>query len=103
MASLLPSFFHFVLFKCLIFVVGFLESVIRWFTVVVGDWMASDVADIRDLDELEVYGSEAQTSVQIASYVFEVCSVCICIIPLCDICLIQYQKKGEKKVYLCVE
>ena len=35
--------------------------------------MASDVADIRDLDELEVYGSEAQTSVQIASYVFEVC------------------------------
>lgn len=38
-----------------------------------GDWMASDVADIRDLDELEVYGSEAQTSVQIASYVFEVC------------------------------
>ncbi|XP_067007220.1 cleavage and polyadenylation specificity factor subunit 1 isoform X2 [Anabrus simplex] len=38
-----------------------------------GDWMASDVADIRDLDELEVYGSETQTSVQIASYVFEVC------------------------------
>lgn len=34
--------------------------------------MASDVADIRDLDELEVYGSEAQTSVHIASYVFEV-------------------------------
>lgn len=39
--------------------------------------MASDVADIRDLDELEVYGSEAQTSVQIASYVFEVWSVCV--------------------------
>lgn len=37
-----------------------------------GDWMASDVADIRDLDELEVYGSEAKTSVQIASYAFEV-------------------------------
>jgi hypothetical protein len=48
-----------------------------WFTLVVGDWMASDVADIRDLDELEVYGSEAQTSVQIASYVFEVWSVCM--------------------------
>lgn len=23
-----------------------------------GDWMASDVADIRDLDELEVYGNQ---------------------------------------------
>ena len=23
-----------------------------------GDWMASDVADIRDLDELEVYGTQ---------------------------------------------
>nr|CAD7266443.1 unnamed protein product [Timema shepardi] len=38
-----------------------------------GDWMASDVSDIRDLDELEVYGSEAQTSLHIASYIFEVC------------------------------
>lgn len=38
-----------------------------------GDWMASDVTEIRDLDELEVYGSEAQTSIQIASYTFEVC------------------------------
>uniref|UniRef100_A0A1B6G369 Cleavage and polyadenylation specificity factor subunit 1 n=3 Tax=Proconiini TaxID=565685 RepID=A0A1B6G369_9HEMI len=38
-----------------------------------GDWMASDVADIRDLDELEVYGSEAQTSIQLTSYSFEVC------------------------------
>ena len=37
-----------------------------------GDWMASDVSDIRDLDELEVYGSEAQTSIHIASYTFEV-------------------------------
>ncbi|XP_054282084.1 cleavage and polyadenylation specificity factor subunit 1-like, partial [Macrosteles quadrilineatus] len=38
-----------------------------------GDWMASDVADIRDLDELEVYGSETQTSIQLTSYSFEVC------------------------------
>ncbi|RZF44304.1 hypothetical protein LSTR_LSTR006854 [Laodelphax striatellus] len=38
-----------------------------------GDWMASDVTEIRDIDELEVYGSEAQTSMQIASYIFEVC------------------------------
>jgi len=71
--------------------------------VVVGDWMASDVADIRDLDELEVYGSEAQTSVQIASYVFEVWSVCICIVHLCDICLIKVPEERRKNVYLYVE
>jgi cleavage and polyadenylation specificity factor subunit 1 len=75
--------------------------------VVVGDWMASDVADIRDLDELEVYGSEAQTSVQIASYVFEVRSVCICIVPLCDICLTKVPEerweKKKKNMYLYVE
>lgn len=35
--------------------------------------MASDVADIRDLDELEVYGSETQASIQVTSYTFEVC------------------------------
>lgn len=34
--------------------------------------MASDVSDIRDIDELEVYGSEAQASMQVTSYVFEV-------------------------------
>ena len=35
--------------------------------------MASDVADIRDADELEVYGREHQAStIQIASYIFEV-------------------------------
>lgn len=43
-----------------------------WFFIA-GDWMASDVTEIRDVDELEVYyGSEAQTSIQIASYTFEV-------------------------------
>jgi hypothetical protein len=54
-----------------------------WFSLTVGDWMASDVADIRDLDELEVYGSETQTSVQIASYVFEVLfffNICVTIV-----------------------
>lgn len=34
--------------------------------------MASDVSDIRDLDELEVYGSETQASIQLMSYTFEV-------------------------------
>ncbi|KAK0170083.1 hypothetical protein PV328_010688 [Microctonus aethiopoides] len=38
-----------------------------------GDWMASDVLDIKDPEELEVYGSEVQTSMQITSYIFEVC------------------------------
>ncbi|KAK4873313.1 hypothetical protein RN001_015342 [Aquatica leii] len=37
------------------------------------DCMASDVLDIRDPEELEVYGNEKQASLQIASYVFEVC------------------------------
>ncbi|XP_015127450.1 cleavage and polyadenylation specificity factor subunit 1 [Diachasma alloeum] len=38
-----------------------------------GDWMASDVLEIKDSEELEVYGSETQTSMQITSYIFEVC------------------------------
>ncbi|XP_014260039.1 cleavage and polyadenylation specificity factor subunit 1 [Cimex lectularius] len=38
-----------------------------------GDCMATDVTEIRDEDELEVYGNEVQTSVQICSYSFEVC------------------------------
>ncbi|KAJ8972867.1 hypothetical protein NQ317_013609 [Molorchus minor] len=37
------------------------------------DCMASDVLDIRDPEELEVYGNEKQPGVQITSYVFEVC------------------------------
>lgn len=37
------------------------------------DCMASDVLDIKDVDELEVYGNVRQTSMQITSYVFEVC------------------------------
>lgn len=36
------------------------------------DCMASDVLDIRDPEELEVYGNERQASLQITSYVFEV-------------------------------
>lgn len=37
-----------------------------------GDWMASDVLDIKDPEELEVYGSETHTSIHITSYIFEV-------------------------------
>lgn len=36
------------------------------------DCMASDVLDIKDPEELEVYGNEKQASLQITSYVFEV-------------------------------
>lgn len=36
------------------------------------DCMASDVLDIRDPEELEVYGNEKQASLQIASFIFEV-------------------------------
>lgn len=34
--------------------------------------MACDVTEIRDEDELEVYGDEIQTSIQLSSYSFEV-------------------------------
>jgi len=38
-----------------------------------GDWMASNVSEIRDEDELEMYGNERQSSVvKITSFVFEV-------------------------------
>lgn len=44
------------------------------------DWMASDVKDIADPEELEVYGSEMQTSIHITSYIFEVCKqIFICL------------------------
>lgn len=36
------------------------------------DCMASDVLDIRDPEELEVYGNQKQASLQIMSYIFEV-------------------------------
>ncbi|XP_050511546.1 cleavage and polyadenylation specificity factor subunit 1 isoform X1 [Diabrotica virgifera virgifera] len=37
------------------------------------DCMASDVLDIRDPEELEVYGTQKQAGIQISSYIFEVC------------------------------
>lgn len=46
-----------------------------------GDWMASDVLDIKDPEELEVYGSETHTSIQITSYIFEVLEYEIDLIP----------------------
>lgn len=50
--------------------------------------MASDVSDIRDLDELEVYGRENQSStIQIASYIFEVCDSLLNIGPCGDVAM----------------
>lgn len=47
-----------------------------------GDCMASNVSDIRDVDALEVYGNEKQASVmQITSYIFEVCDTLLNIGP----------------------
>lgn len=51
------------------------------------DWMASDVALIEDPEELEVYGSEMQTTKQITSYTFEVCDSLLNIGPCGRICM----------------
>lgn len=40
----------------------------------ISDCVASNVIDITDQDELEVYGSDIRTSTQLTSYVFEVCA-----------------------------
>lgn len=45
------------------------------------DCMASDVLDIRDPEELEVYGNQKQADIQITSYIFEVCDSLINIGP----------------------
>ncbi|XP_069771192.1 cleavage and polyadenylation specificity factor subunit 1 isoform X2 [Narcine bancroftii] len=36
-------------------------------------WIAGDVALLDDMDEIEVYGNEAQSGTQLATYSFEVC------------------------------
>lgn len=38
----------------------------------ISDCVASNVIEISDKDELEVYGSDIRTSTQLTSYVFEV-------------------------------
>jgi cleavage and polyadenylation specificity factor subunit 1 len=51
------------------------------------DCMASDVLDIRDPEELEVYGNQKQASLQITSYIFEVCDSLLNIGPCGNISL----------------
>ncbi|XP_014670530.1 PREDICTED: cleavage and polyadenylation specificity factor subunit 1-like isoform X2 [Priapulus caudatus] len=47
-----------------------------------GDWMASDVAEVQDPEELEVYGEAAmQTGTQLSQYSFEVCDSILNICP----------------------
>ncbi|KAK9754601.1 Mono-functional DNA-alkylating methyl methanesulfonate N-term [Popillia japonica] len=53
----------------------------------INDCMASDVMDIRDPEEFEVYGNEKQTSLQITNYVFEVCDSLLNIGPCGNISL----------------
>lgn len=51
------------------------------------DCMATDVLDIRDPEELEVYGNERQASLQITNYIFEVCDTLLNIGPCGNISL----------------
>ncbi|XP_019876681.2 cleavage and polyadenylation specificity factor subunit 1 [Aethina tumida] len=51
------------------------------------DCMATDVLDIRDPEELEVYGNQKQASLQITSYVFEVCDSLLNIGPCGNVSL----------------
>ncbi|GBP39414.1 Cleavage and polyadenylation specificity factor subunit 1 [Eumeta japonica] len=49
------------------------------------DCVASNVIEISDKDELEVYGSDIRTSTQLTSYVFEVCDSLLNICPIGDV------------------
>ncbi|KAM3957206.1 cleavage and polyadenylation specificity factor subunit 1 [Aphomia sociella] len=48
----------------------------------ISDCVASNVIEISDKDELEVYGSDIRTSTQLTSYVFEVCDSLLNICPI---------------------
>lgn len=51
------------------------------------DCIATDVQELRDPEELEVYGSQTQASLQIKSYVFEVCDSLLNIGPCGNVTL----------------
>ncbi|XP_032830400.1 cleavage and polyadenylation specificity factor subunit 1 isoform X1 [Petromyzon marinus] len=52
-----------------------------------GDWMAKNVALLDDMDEIEVYGSEAQSGTQLATYSFEVCDSILNIGPCANVAM----------------
>ncbi|VVD01045.1 unnamed protein product [Leptidea sinapis] len=57
----------------------------------ISDCVASNVIEISDKDELEVYGSDIRTSTQLTSYVFEVCDSLLNICPIGDISMGEVQ------------
>ncbi|KAI5632706.1 mono-functional DNA-alkylating methyl methanesulfonate n-term domain-containing protein [Phthorimaea operculella] len=59
------------------------------------DCIATNVIEISDKDELEVYGSDIRTSTQLTSYVFEVCDSLLNICPIGDISMGEPQLVGS--------
>ncbi|XP_060807779.1 cleavage and polyadenylation specificity factor subunit 1 [Amyelois transitella] len=59
------------------------------------DCVASNVIEISDKDELEVYGSDIRTSTQLTSYVFEVCDSLLNICPIGDVSMGEPQLLSE--------
>ncbi|CAG4972278.1 unnamed protein product [Colias eurytheme] len=57
----------------------------------ISDCVASNVIEISDKDELEVYGSDIRTSTQLTSYVFEVCDSLLNTCPIGDISMGEVQ------------
>ncbi|XP_068228833.1 cleavage and polyadenylation specificity factor subunit 1 [Palaemon carinicauda] len=71
-----------------------------------GDWIASNVDDIRDDDALEVYGQEDTSTVQLSSYNFEVMDSLLNIGPCGDVAMGEpafLSEEYESTVDPCVE
>ncbi|XP_063370441.1 cleavage and polyadenylation specificity factor subunit 1 [Cydia amplana] len=60
------------------------------------DCIATNVIEISDKDELEVYGSDIRTSTQLTSYVFEVCDSLLNICPIGDVSMGEPQLLSEE-------
>ncbi|KAG7154434.1 Cleavage and polyadenylation specificity factor subunit 1-like 2 [Homarus americanus] len=70
------------------------------------DWIASNVDDIRDDDALEVYGHEDTSTVQLASYNFEVMDSLLNVGPCGDVAMGEpafLSEEYESSVDPCVE
>ncbi|XP_041971473.1 cleavage and polyadenylation specificity factor subunit 1 [Aricia agestis] len=59
------------------------------------DCVATNVIEISDKDELEVYGSDIRTSTQLTSYVFEVCDSLLNICPIGAVSMGEVQLLAE--------
>ncbi|XP_053620009.1 cleavage and polyadenylation specificity factor subunit 1 [Plodia interpunctella] len=66
----------------------------------ISDCVASNVIEISDKDELEVYGSDIRTSTQLTSYVFEVCDSLLNICPIGDVSMGEPQLLSEDHIRL---